>query len=112
MVSIKPDPINFGNKTEVNHTSKAKKVTIKNTDGKKSHISVTVINEEVLPPFAFKSKCIEKTLAPGKSCKVEITFTPTDTNPATGSLIVFDSASATFQSVPLSGTGKAPKQKK
>ena len=112
MVSIKPDPINFGNKTEVGHTSKGKKVTIKNIDGKKSHISVTVINETALPPFAVTSKCIEKVLAPGKSCKIKVTFAPTDTTPATGSLIVFDSASATFQSVPLSGTGKAPKQKK
>jgi hypothetical protein len=112
MVSIKPDPINFGDKTEVGHTSKGKKVTIKNIDGKKSHISVTVINETALPPFAVTSKCIEKVLAPGKSCKIKVTFAPTDTTPATGSLIVFDSASATFQSVPLSGTGKAPKQKK
>jgi hypothetical protein len=109
MVSIKPDPINFGNKTEVGHASKAKKVTIKNIDGKKSHISVTVINETALPPFAVTSKCIEKILAPGKSCKIKVTFTPADTNPAMGSLLVFDSASATFQVVPLSGTGKAPK---
>ena len=63
--------MNFGNKTEVGHTSKAKTVTIKNTDGKKSHISVTIINETALPPFAVTSKCIEKVLAPGKSCKVQ-----------------------------------------
>ena len=112
-VTIKPDPINFGNKTEVGHTSKGKKVTIKNTDGKKSHISVQIFSEEVAPtpPFALKSTC-EKTLAPGKSCKFQVTFTPTDTTPATGTLSVFDSTSGTAQVIPLTGTGKPPKQKK
>jgi hypothetical protein len=110
-VSFKPGTVKFGNKTEVGHTSKAETVTIKNSDGKKSHINVTIINETAVAPFAVTSKCIEKVLPPGKSCKVKVTFTPADTNPAMGSMLVFDSASATFQSVTLTGTGKAPKQK-
>ena len=109
MVSFKPGTVKFRNKTEVGHTSKAETVTIKNSDGKKSHINVTIINETAVPPFTVTSKCIEKVLAPGKSCKVKITFSPVSTTPAMGLMLVFDSASATFQAVTLTGTGKAPK---
>jgi len=60
--------------------------------------------------FAVKSGC-EKTLEPGKSCKVSVTFTPTDTTRQTGSLKIVDNVIGSPQSVSLSGTGKAKKKK-
>jgi hypothetical protein len=104
-VSIKPNPVNFGSKNKLNKTSKAKKVTIKNTSSKKSKIKVTITGETTSSPFAVKSQCI-KTLAPGKSCKVQVTFTPTDTNPQNGNLVVHDDAAGNPQMVPLLGTGQ------
>ena len=96
--------MNFGGKNKVGKKSKAKKVTIKNTSSKSSHISVHITGETTSAPFAVKSQCI-KTLAPGKSCKVQVTFTPPDTSPQTGNLIVNDDAAGAPQSVPLLGTG-------
>jgi hypothetical protein len=59
--------------------------------------------------YAVVSGCA-KTLAPGKSCKVELTCTPPDTNSHPGTLSVFDNVVGAPQSVPLSCTGKAPKK--
>ena len=49
-------------------------------------------------------------LAPGQSCKVEVTFSPTDTTAQTGNLVINDDESGAPQMVPLSGAGKAPKK--
>jgi hypothetical protein len=97
--------VSFGSKTKVGKTSKAKKVTIKNISSKSSKISVMISGETTAAPFAVKTQCI-KTLAPGKSCKVQVTFTPPDTSPHDGNLIVNDNAMNAPQMIPLSGTGK------
>jgi hypothetical protein len=47
-----------------------------------------------------------KTLAPGKTCKVSVTFTPPDTNGHMGNLTINDDAQGNPQTVPLMGTGK------
>jgi hypothetical protein len=97
--------LNFGDKTKLGKTEK-KTVTIKNTDGKKSGIDVIVTGETTTGAgFAVKTQC-DKTLKPEKSCKVEVTFKPTDTTPATGDLIINDNATGNPQMIPLSGTGK------
>jgi hypothetical protein len=104
-LSFKPDSVNFGDKTKMGKTDK-KTVTIKNTDGKKSGIDVTITGESTTgAPFAVKTQC-DKTLKPEKSCKVEVTFKPTDDSPHSGDLIVNDNASGDPQMIPLSGTGK------
>jgi hypothetical protein len=66
-----------------------------------------ITGETTSAPFAVKSQCI-KTLAPGKSCKVAVTFSPMDNSPQNGDLIVNDSASGAPQMIHLSGTGRAP----
>jgi len=105
---ISPGSLAFGDKTEVGHTSKAKHVTVKNA-GKKKTLSVDIEMESVSPSvFVLKSEC-EKALAPGKKCKVSVTFMPTDTTPQTGTLTITDNVTGEPQSVGLSGTGKAPK---
>ena len=102
--------MNFGNKTTVGKVSKAISVTIKNASAKKSKINVSVTGETTAGPFAVKTQCI-KTLAPGKSCKVSVTFTPpNDTTEQSGKLTINDDAAEAPQMVPLSGTGKAPKK--
>jgi Abnormal spindle-like microcephaly-assoc'd, ASPM-SPD-2-Hydin len=112
-VSISPSSLNFGNKTAVGKPSKAKSVTIKNTGKKKVGAAVSVTMETAAPSvFTVKSLC-DKTLAPGKKCKVSVVFTPMDdTTAETGSLKIVDSAIGSPQSVGLSGRGAAPKKKK
>ncbi len=104
-LTFKPDSLNFGDKTLVGKTSKAKSVTIKNDSPKKSKLDVSITGETTAAPFAVKSQC-SKTLAPGKSCKVSVTFSPTDTTAQTGSLTINDDAAGAPQETSLSGTGK------
>jgi hypothetical protein len=110
-LSFKPDPVSFGDKDVVGKPSKAKKITIKNTSPKKSKIDIMITGETTSSPFAVKTQC-DKELAPGKSCKVFVTFTPPDTSLQTGELTISDDATGNPQEIPLSGTGKAPKVKK
>ncbi len=112
MVLVSPSSLNFGAKTTVGKTSKFKRVTIKNNGNRKTGVPVNVEMESASPSvFAVKSQC-KKTLKPGKSCKVSVTFKPVDdTTAETGSLMIFDNASGSPQSVSLSGMGKAARKK-
>jgi hypothetical protein len=95
----------------VGTTSKPKKVTIKNAGKKKTGLAVSIESESASPPvFAVSSEC-KQTLEPGKSCKVSVTFSPTDTTEQSGKLTINDDVIGSPQSVGLSGTGKAPKKK-
>jgi hypothetical protein len=80
-------------------------VKIKNASSKSSKITVTITGETTEGPFTVKTPCV-KALAPGKTCEVSVTFTPPDTSPQNGNLIVNDDAMGAPQMIPLSGTGK------
>jgi sugar lactone lactonase YvrE len=100
-----PPTLSFGTTTPVGKTSKPKTLKIKNT-AKKKGPSLTIQMQSVTPgAFAIKSQC-HKTLKPGKSCKVSVTFKPPDTTPQAGTLMIFDNAAGSPQMIPLSGTGK------
>ena len=110
-LSISPASIEFGDKVPIGTTSKAKKVKIKNKGGKKG-ASITITMESASPSaFALKSARKDAT-APGKSCEVSVTFSPTDTSEQSGQLMIVDELTSSPQSVGLSGTGKEPKGKK
>ena len=57
-----------------------------------------------------KKSCTDKSLKPGKRCKMSVTFRPPDTMTHTGVLTIFDNAGSGSQTVQLSGTGKAAKK--
>jgi hypothetical protein len=103
-LTFSPKSVQFG-KTTVGKTSKPKKVKIKNASSKSSKITVTITGETAAAPFAVKTQCI-KSLAPGKTCNVSVTFSPTDTTSQHGDLVVNDDAMNAPQMIPLSGTGK------
>jgi len=108
-LTFSPSSLAFGKTVVVGTTSAPKTVTIKNAGTKKTGLAVSIESESASPPFAVKSEC-EKTLEPGKSCKVSVTFTPANTTRQTGSLKIYDNVIGSPQSVPLSGTGKAAKK--
>jgi len=88
-------------------------VKIKNASNKKSDISVTIAGENTSLPFAVSGTTCTTPLLPGKSCTVEVTFSPTDFGVLhPGMLTINDNAMNAPQMVPLSGTGKEPKVKK
>ena len=108
-LTISPKSVSFGKSTVVGSVSKPKMVTIKNASSKKSGIAVSITNQTTAAPFAVTSGC-RTTLAPGQSCKVSVTFSPTDTTARSGNLTINDNEAGAPQEVPLSGTGKAAKK--
>jgi subtilase family serine protease len=110
-LTIKPHSLKFGDQTAVGGTSAAKTVKIRNA-GKKKTLSVNIqVETSSSSAFVVKSEC-DKTLAPGKSCKVRVTFNPMNTTAQTGSLKIYDNVIGSPQSVSLSGTGKAVAERK
>jgi hypothetical protein len=97
--------LKFGKRTKVGKRSQAESVTITNGSSKRSRIHISITGETTAAPFAVKSQCI-KTLAPGKSCKVSVTFTPPNTTAQYGELTINDNEAGAPQQIPLSGTGK------
>lgn len=106
-LKISPASLKF-KATAVDSVSKSKEVTIKNDSSKSSGVTVMIEGETAAPPFAVASQCVTS-LAPGKSCKVSVTFDPTDTSEQTGQLIINDDDAGPPQTVQLSGTGKTAK---
>jgi hypothetical protein len=111
-LGIKPHSLKFGDDVTVGTSSEPRTVTIKNVGKKKKGLAVSIGMETASPSvFVVKSECQEM-LAPGKKCKLLVTFSPTDTTPQTGTLMIFDNAIGAPQTVSMSGTGKAPPVKK
>ena len=100
-ISVSPTSLAFGT-VIVEATSKAKTATL--TNGGTATLDINSITTS--GDFASTNTC-GSTLAAGKSCKINVTFTPTQTGSRTGTLSINDNASNSPQTVSLSGTGKA-----
>jgi hypothetical protein len=103
-VTLTPASLSFADQA-VNTTSAAKKVTLQNTST--AALSISGISLAQGTNFAISSNTCGATLNAGKSCKVSITFTPTQQGALTDMLTFTDNASTSPQTVPLSGTGEA-----
>jgi hypothetical protein len=87
--------------TAVGSTSSAKSVTLANNQSG----SLTFAGIVASGPFAIATNTCGTSLAAGASCSVGVTFTPTATGAAAGTLMFTDSAGTSPQTVSLSGTG-------
>jgi nucleoside-specific outer membrane channel protein Tsx len=99
-VTLSPTSLSFG-KQALNTTSAPKTVTLKNTGNATLDISTITISGD----FAIYANTCGATLAAGKTCKLKVTFTPTQLGARTGTLTFTDNAPNSPQTVPLSGTG-------
>ena len=95
-VSLSPSSLSFGN-VAVGTTSGAQNVTLTNGTG----ASVSVTSVAVNGAFAQNNNC--GTLAAGTSCTISVTFKPTATGTASGTLTVTDTVGTQTES--LSGSG-------
>lgn len=102
IVTLSPAALIFGN-TIVGTTSAPKTVKVTNTG------SATLDISSIIPSanFAISANTCGATLAVGKSCKVSVTFTPTEAGEITGTLTFTDDAVNSPQNVQLSGTGSS-----
>jgi hypothetical protein len=94
--------------TRVGVTSSPLPVTVTSTGGSNLILSGITIGGGNTGDFAQTNNCPIGGigLAPGASCTVNVTFTPSRRNVRTSSLRVSDNAPNSPQSVPLSGTGQ------
>jgi len=80
-------------------------VTLTNTGSSTVNISsLTVAPSD----FTFKvvAKSCKATVAPGASCFIKVTFSPTQVGLRTGAVTITDNAADSPQTIPLKGTGK------
>ena len=103
-VTLTPTSLSFSDQA-VNTTSAAKMVMLKNTGT--ITLNITNIAVTLGTNFAISSNTCGATLAVNKTCKVSVTFTPTQLGSLTDTLVFTDSATGSPQSVSLSGTGEA-----
>ncbi len=109
---IRPTSLNFGS-VEVGSLKGPKRVIMRNPKGSKKKPGITVLIEGLSgggSPFGVDNRCsFPAELYPGSECAIGITFAPTAAVSSTATLMIIDNAEQ--QSVKLSGTGKAPKNK-
>jgi hypothetical protein len=103
-VTVSPTALSFST-TVVGATSKAKTTTLTNSSSATLDISSITTSGDFAQSTS--TKPCGATLAAGKSCVIDVTFTPTQTGSRTGTLSVNDNASNSPQTVTLSGTGEA-----
>jgi len=104
-VTLSPNSLFWG-KINVGSTSAPRAVRFTNTGNQMLNFSSIAISGD----FALltgKYTCANPVtgLAPGKSCFLQVTFTPTGIGPRTGNVTLYDNAPGSPQQLPLSGTG-------
>jgi Pro-kumamolisin, activation domain/Abnormal spindle-like microcephaly-assoc'd, ASPM-SPD-2-Hydin len=103
-VTLSPTSLTFST-VAVGNTSTAKPVTVTNSGTTTLDIS-SIATTGAFGQAASTKPC-GSTLAVGKNCKIEVTFTPTQVGANTGTLSISDNAANSPQTVSLSGTGSA-----
>jgi hypothetical protein len=99
---LAPTQLDFGDQ-DAGTTSAAQTVTLTNTGG--SPLGITSIG--VTSQFSETDDCpiLPETLAAGDNCTIGVTFAPSSTGAASGSLSINDNAHSSAQSVSLLGNG-------
>ncbi len=101
-ISVSPTALTFASQSTCT-TSGAQSVTISNTANQVLTISSITLGGANAGDFAETNNC-GATLAPGATCSISATFSPTATGPRTASISIADSAAGSPQSVTLAGT--------
>jgi hypothetical protein len=102
-VTLSASTLNFGSVT-VGATSSASTVTLTN----RQSVALAISTVGITGAFAISSNTCGTGIGAGSSCSVGVTFSPTATGPATGTLSFADNATNSPQKVTLSGAGTPP----
>ena len=103
---VTPTSLSFGAQ-RVGTVSSLQQVTVANTSPYPLTMSKTALGGTNPGQFKRVSSC-PSSLAPGASCTISVTFTPTSRGAKTATLTVTDNAPDSPQAVTLSGQGIAP----
>jgi kumamolisin len=102
-VTVSPASLKWG-AVVLAETGAKKAVTLTNTGTTTLNISSIATSGDF--DQTTSTKPCGSTLAAGKSCKIEVTFTPTKLGALTGTLTITDNSPSSPQTVALSGTGE------
>lgn len=100
LVTLAPASLTFSQ--SVGSTSVSQQVTLTNTGA--ATLNITSI--AVSAPYAETNTC-GASVGPGLNCKINVTFAPTKSGSANGTLTITDSAPNSPQTITLTGTGVA-----
>jgi hypothetical protein len=104
-VSLDRNAIDFGDQV-VGETSNPRRVTVTNPGGRPLYVNSIEIRGNNWRDFAIvEDTCTGKTIAPNRSCTVDVQFTPTATGDRAASLVLTDNARDNPQKVGLTGSG-------
>lgn len=104
-VTLSPANLSFGSQL-VGSSTVAQTVTITNSGMMPLHVNAATLTGTNSGDFATTADtCSSTTVAPGVSCTIGITFTPTASGSRTASLSIPDDATGSPQTVVLSGDG-------
>ncbi len=103
VLSIAPTPADFGSVPA--GTSSTLTLTVTNTGTAPLVVSLVSVSGT---GFAQTNNCVSAAVAPGTTCQVSLTFSPTVAGAHSGTLTVTSNASGSPHRVSLSGTGTAP----
>ncbi len=102
-VNLSPGTVTFGAQ-QVGTTSAPQTVTLSNPTSSTVTVSSIAISGGNNTSFAQNNNC-GSTLAPGASCTISVTFTPTTTGTLNSTLEATDNAAGSPQKTTLTGTG-------
>jgi hypothetical protein len=107
-VMITTSSLNFGNQA-VGTPSAAQTVTLTNSGGAALTVTSVTTNGTNNSDFTQSDNCVSSSpIAPGGTCTISVTFTPSEVGPETATLEVTDNAPSSPQTVSLTGTGTGP----
>jgi hypothetical protein len=102
---IEPSSLDFGDQV-TKKPSKYQRITVTNTGGKKLYVNSVVVGGDDQRNFTLVGDtCTGATIDPGKSCVVDVCFTPSRTETHKGAIVFTDDAADSPQNVPLTGKG-------
>jgi hypothetical protein len=105
LVSLSPTSLAFGNQS-LGTTSAAQALTLSNTGNAALSITSLALTGSNASDFAQTNTC-GSSVAAGANCTIAVMFTPSVTGTEAASLSISDNATASPQTVSLSGTGTA-----
>lgn len=104
-VTLNPSGLDFKDQV-VGSASKSQRITLTNTGGKPLYVnSVTIVGDESNDFALSGDSCTGSTVGPGKSCVIDVNFTPSATGSRKSTLTVTDNAVDSPQRVTLYGSG-------
>ena len=104
-VKLEPGTVDFGDQV-ARRRSKPQRIVITNTGGKKLYINSAVIDGDDKQDFALAGDtCTGATIASGKSCVIDVTFTPYKVEKRKATIVLTDNAPDSQQNVILTGNG-------